>query len=98
VPPAIFRTWCRNLAIEEVAENSFEVPSRTPFYRDWLEREIRRPLEEAFRQVFGRAPGLAFRISDSAERWRLRASPARAPAPAAPSRRAPPRQPAATWS
>jgi chromosomal replication initiator protein len=67
VPEAIFQTWCRNLAIEEVGENVFEVPVPNAFYRDWLEREIRGPLEEAFRLVFGRSPDLAFRISDSAE-------------------------------
>ncbi|HEY3225905.1 MAG TPA: chromosomal replication initiator protein DnaA [Planctomycetota bacterium] len=89
VPPAIFQTWCRNLAIEEVAENTFEVPVPNAFYRDWLEREIRRPLEEAFRQVFGRAPGLAFRISDSAEAMAVFAPPPPAPRPAA--RAVPPR-------
>ena len=60
VPAAIFQTWCRNLVIEEVGENAFEVPVPNAFYRDWLEREIRRPLEEAFRLEFGRAPELAF--------------------------------------
>jgi chromosomal replication initiator protein len=66
VPAAIFQTWCRNLVIEEVGENAFEVPVPNAFYRDWLEREIRRPLEDAFRLEFGRAPELAFCISDSA--------------------------------
>jgi len=65
VPEAIFQAWCRNIEIEEVGENAFEVPVPNAFYRDWLEREIRRPLEEAFRMEFGRAPELAFRISDS---------------------------------
>jgi chromosomal replication initiator protein len=65
VPEAIFQTWCRNIEIEEVVENAFEVPVPNKFYRDWLEREIRAPLEEAFRLEFGRAPELAFRISDS---------------------------------
>jgi chromosomal replication initiator protein len=85
VPEAIFQTWCRNLVIEEVGENAFEVPVPNAFYRDWLEREIRRPLEEAFRLEFGRSPELAFCISDSAGAMavfapappsRLRASPA----------------------
>ena len=92
VPEAIFQTWCRNLAIEEIAENSFEVPVPNAFYRDWLEREIRRPLEEAFRQVFGRVPELSVRISDAAEAMDVFASPPprtvieappRPPAPAA---------------
>ena len=75
VPAAIFQTWCRNLSIEEVSENTFEVPVPNAFYRDWLEREIRRPLEESFRQVFGRAPDLAFRISDSPEAMAVFATP-----------------------
>ncbi|HZL71535.1 MAG TPA: chromosomal replication initiator protein DnaA [Planctomycetota bacterium] len=66
VPAAIFQTWCRNLEIEMVGDNAFEVPVPNAFYRDWLEREIRRPLEEAFRLEFGRVPELAFCISDSA--------------------------------
>src|SRR5687768_14970581 len=66
VPSAIFQTWCRNLVIEEVGENTFEVPVPNAFYRDWLEREIRRPLEDAFKLEFGRSPELAFCISDSA--------------------------------
>jgi chromosomal replication initiator protein len=92
VPEAIFQTWCRNLAIDEVGENAFEVPVPNAFYRDWLEREIRRPLEEAFSAVFGRAPGLIFRISDSAEAMAVfapaplsRPRPADAPKPALPA-------------
>jgi chromosomal replication initiator protein len=94
VPQAIFQTWCRNLVIEEVGENAFEVPVPNAFYRDWLEREIRRPLEEAFRQEFGRSPELAFSISDSAaamavfapappSRSRSSTAAERAPAPVA---------------
>ena len=104
VPEAIFQTWCRNLAIEEVGENAFEVPVPNAFYRDWLEREIRGPLVEAFRLVFGRAPDLAFRISDSVEAMavfappppsRARVAEVPAPKPAAePPRPAPPRAPA----
>jgi chromosomal replication initiator protein len=103
VPEAIFQTWCRNLVIEEVGENAFEVPVPNAFYRDWLEREIRRPLEEAFRQEFGRSPELAFSISDSAaamavfapappSRTRVSAAPAAEPAPRpAPAEPAPPK-------
>ncbi len=75
VPEAIFQTWCRNLVIEEVGENAFEVPVPNAFYRDWLEREIRRPLEAAFRDEFGRAPELAFSISDSAAAMAVFAPP-----------------------
>jgi len=91
VPAAIFQTWCRNLEIEVVGDNAFEVPVPNAFYRDWLEREIRRPLEEAFRLEFGRGPELAFCISDSAG-----AMAVFAPAPPPKSRGAePPPRPAA---
>ena len=91
VPAAIFQTWCRNLEIEMVGDNAFEVPVPNAFYRDWLEREIRRPLEEAFRLEFGRVPELAFCISDSAG-----AMAVFAPAPPPKSRGAePPPRPAA---
>ena len=91
VPAAIFQTWCRNLVIEEVGDNAFEVPVPNAFYRDWLEREIRRPLEEAFRLEFGRAPELAFCISDSAGAMAVFAP---APPPRARGPEAPPRPPA----
>ena len=93
VPEAIYQTWCRNLAIEEVGDNAFEVPVPNAFYRDWLEREIRRPLEDAFRQVFGRSPALAFRISDSAEAMAVFAPPRppRVEVPTAPRPAPPPK-------
>ncbi len=94
VPPEIYRTWCRNLHLESVSENLVEVPVPNSFCRDWLEREIRRPLEDAFRGVFGRVPEIVFRISDSPEAMAVFAAPmgdtpplARpAPVPAAPAR------------
>ena len=95
VPEAIYQTWCRNLVIEEVGENAFEVPVPNAFYRDWLEREIRRPLEEAFRVEFGRAPDLAFCISDSAGAMAVFAPPPPARTRSIPGATPPPSRPAA---
>ncbi|MBI4566016.1 MAG: chromosomal replication initiator protein DnaA [Planctomycetes bacterium] len=92
IAPAVFQTWCRNLRFDAVRENVYEVPVPNAFYREWLEREIRDPLEEAFRQIFGRAPQLSFRISDDPETAIVPLEPSSADAPAAP-REVPPEPP-----
>lgn len=57
-----FETWCRSLRFDEVGQDSVQVPLPNPFYREWVERELRAPIEEAFRLVFGRAPSIAFTV------------------------------------
>jgi len=66
VRPEVFRAWCRDLDFIEVEENVVHVPAPNAFYRDWLERDLRRPLEEAFLAAFGRVPELVFRIREEA--------------------------------
>jgi len=89
--PKVYDTWCRQLTFETVGENAVRVPTANPFYRDWLEKLLRKPLEDAFQSLFGRCPEIVFQVSGSASATFL-ASPA--PAPVAPPPAAePPREP-----
>ena len=76
--PKVYDTWCRSLELEPTGDNAYRVPTANPFYRDWLEKLLRKPLEDAFSNVFGRTPDLVFQVN---------ASPlaALAPLPAAPA-------------
>jgi chromosomal replication initiator protein len=90
VPPPVFRTWCRGLELREIGENAIEVPAPNPFYKDILERELRRPLEETFEQLFGRVPEIVFQVVDGLEIPEPEPGPAPArPAPAPEPPRAP---------
>jgi chromosomal replication initiator protein len=80
--PKVYDTWCRGLELEPGGENLYLVPTANPFTRDWLERLLRKPLEDAFQNVFGTVPSLVFRVDPGA------AIPA-APPPAAETRPAP---------
>jgi chromosomal replication initiator protein len=64
--PSVYQTWCRTLEIESLGENSFRVPTANPIYRDWLEKLLRKPLEDAFAQVFGRSPEIVFQVGPGA--------------------------------
>src|SRR2546428_563912 len=59
----VYGTWCRKLKFETVGENSVLVPPANPFYRDWLEKLLRKPLEDAFQSLFGRVPEIVFQVS-----------------------------------
>jgi chromosomal replication initiator protein len=75
----VYHTWCRSLQIEPVDENSVRVPTANPIHREWLEKLLRKPLEDAFLQIFGRVPEIVFQVGPGA------AEPA-APPPAEPAR------------
>ena len=80
--PKVYDTWCRSLELEPAGENAYRVPTANPFYRDWLEKLLRKPLEDAFTNLFGKTPDLVFQVNASP----LAAlAPMPAPVPAAPS-------------
>jgi chromosomal replication initiator protein len=87
--PKVYDTWCRGLELEPAGDNAFRVPTANPFTRDWLERLLRRPLEEAFVSVFGSVPTLVFHVAPGLV---APAAPPPPPAalPAAPARPADP--------
>ena len=58
----VYDTWCQSLELNNKEENVWHIPAPNPFYRDWLEKELRRPLEEAFKQIFGQIPTLVFKV------------------------------------
>jgi chromosomal replication initiator protein len=63
--PKVYDTWCRSLELEPAGENAYRVPTANPFYRDWLEKLLRKPLEDAFSSLFGRTPDLVFQVNAS---------------------------------
>ena len=60
--PKVYDTWCRSLELEPLDDNSVRVPTSNPYYRDWLEKLLKKPLEDAFQQLFGRAPEIVFQV------------------------------------
>ena len=46
--PKVYDTWCRSLELEPAGDNAYRVPTANPFYRDWLEKLLRKPLEENY--------------------------------------------------
>jgi chromosomal replication initiator protein len=60
----VYDTWCRTLKLESIGDNAVRVPTANPFYRDWLEKLLKKPLEDAFLQLFGRAPEIVFQVGD----------------------------------
>jgi len=63
--PKVYDTWCRSLELEPAGDNAYRVPTANPFYRDWLEKLLRKPLEDAFANLFGRTPDLVFQVNAS---------------------------------
>jgi chromosomal replication initiator protein len=61
----IYDTWCRSLQLEAVNERQVRVPAANPFYRDWLEKLLRKPLEDAFQHLFGQVPEIVFQVAPS---------------------------------
>lgn len=82
----VYDTWCRTLQLEAVNERQVRVPAANPFYRDWLEKLLRKPLEDAFLHLFGQVPEIVFQVAPSFAPPEPRppeaASTARPPAPA----------------
>ena len=64
--PGVYDIWCRQLTFETVGENAVRVPTANPYYRDWLEKLIRKPLEDAFQNLFGRVPEIVFQVTGAA--------------------------------
>jgi len=63
--PKVYDTWCRSLELEPAGDNAYRVPTANPFYRDWLEKLLRKPLEDAFSNLFGRTPDITFQVNAS---------------------------------
>ena len=91
--PKVFETWCRSLTFEALEGGSVRVPTANPVHRDWLEKLLKKPIEDAFLEVFGRVPDLVFQVGHYVAPPPLEASEARETAPpsaaAAPARPAP---------
>jgi chromosomal replication initiator protein len=89
--PKVYDTWCRSLELEPAGDNAYRVPTANPFYRDWLEKLLRKPLEDAFSNLFGKTPDLVFQVNASplaamaAVAPAAPAVPAPAPAPVEPA-------------
>ena len=83
--PKVYDTWCRSLELEPAGDNAYRVPTANPFYRDWLEKLLRKPLEDAFSNLFGRTPDLVFQVNASPLAAMAAIVAPAAPAPAAPA-------------
>jgi len=88
----VYDAWCRSLEIEASGENSVRIPTANPFHRDWLEKLLRKPLEDAFQDLFGREIEIVFQVGDAPVPLLL--PPAPVPAPPRPVAPAPAAAPA----
>lgn len=62
VRPDVFDVWCRRLDFEGDADAGVTIPVPNAYYKQMMERELRAPIEEAFRGIFGRSPRLQFAV------------------------------------
>ncbi len=85
--PKVYDAWCRSLEIEAAGENAVRIPTANPFHRDWLEKLLRKPFEDAFQDLFGREVEIVFQVGETP--FPLPPPPAPAPAPARPPAPAP---------
>ncbi|HEX7897020.1 MAG TPA: chromosomal replication initiator protein DnaA [Planctomycetota bacterium] len=92
--PKVFETWCRALEIEPLDSGAVRVPTANPVHRDWLDKLLRKPLEDAFQQVFGHVPEILFQVGGVP--LPLPPAPATPRAPAPPPAVAPDAPPAPT--
>jgi chromosomal replication initiator protein len=91
--PKVYDTWVRSLEIEAIDERSVRVPTANPYYRSWLEKLLKKPLEDAFSQLFGRAPEIVFEVSGSSPIPTVAEAPALPPRVEAAAPEAPPAAP-----
>ncbi len=63
--PKVYDAWCRSLELETAGANSVRVPTANAFHRDWIEKLLRKPLEDAFLDVFGREVEVVFQVGDA---------------------------------
>lgn len=56
-----YSTWCRSLEWEGSGDTT-RVFAPNPFYRDWLEKSLKAPIEEALELVSGRRPKVVFQV------------------------------------
>jgi chromosomal replication initiator protein len=90
--PKIFETWCRALEIEPLDSGAVRVPTANPVHRDWLDKLLRKPLEDAFQQVFGHVPEIVFQVGGAPlplPPVTTRSAPPTPPPPPAPAAAAP---------
>jgi len=86
--PKVYDAWCRSLQIEASGENAVRIPTANPFHRDWLEKLLRKPLEDAFLDLFGHEVEVVFQVGDVPAL--PIAAPPPPPAPPAPPGASPP--------
>lgn len=61
----IFGSWCSNLTFEQIDENTIRVPVPNNFYKEFMERKLRGPIENAYSKFAGKKPKVVFSISDN---------------------------------
>mgnify|MGYP000433419521 CR=1 FL=1 len=85
IDPSIFSTWCTHLQFVPAGADRFQVPLPNEIYRQWVERQFRAPLEEAFQAASGRPVSLDFTAAaGNTSPWPTLQAPAGEPAPALP--------------
>jgi chromosomal replication initiator protein len=62
-----FETFCKRFEFQPTGENSYTIPVPNKFYKEMMERDFKRLLEEAFLKVFGKVPDIAFEISEASQ-------------------------------
>lgn len=63
VKPEVYDVWCKSLTFEET-DGGWTVPTANLFHRELMDRELRAPLEEAFKRVYGVVPRVVFVVRE----------------------------------
>lgn len=63
--PEVFSTWCKALRFERPQAGILRVLAPNTYYRDWLEKAMRAPIEDAFATVQGKGAKVFFEVRES---------------------------------
>lgn len=62
-----FEVWYRGLKFIPAGDNTVDIPVPNLYYKEWVERELKVPIEEAFQTVAGFVPEIRFLVVSSQE-------------------------------
>lgn len=67
VPLSFFNTWYQNLDFIQVEEDLYYIPVPNMYYKELADRELLKPIEDAFDKVFHKRPRIVFKVVQGVE-------------------------------
>src|SRR5581483_1119168 len=65
VTPEVFATWCKTLKFDRPGADTLRILAPNPFVRNWLDKSMRAPIEDAFTSVRGGDAKVVFEVREA---------------------------------